>query len=76
MRQACLDLLGIGAVSAPMLAGELVKRGLVGTDQTIGAAYVLVRAAMAELVAQGRAQQWPDGYCWSISQKTPLEEYG
>jgi hypothetical protein len=74
VRQACLDLLGSGAVSAPVLAGELIKRQLVAKDQPVGHAYVLVRAALAELVAEGRAQAWPDGYCWSISARTPVDE--
>jgi hypothetical protein len=73
---AALDLLHHGGCSIPMLGGELVKRGLIGKEHSIGHAYRMAREALDGLAAAGRAQKWPDGYCYTLPESTPAEARG
>lgn len=73
-RLAAPELLNKGGCSVPMLGVELVKRKLVPTDHTIGSAYRIARETLDALAQEGKAQKWPDGYCYTLTDKSPIEE--
>ena len=72
-RDAALDLLNKGGCSIPMLAGELVKRKLVGKNQYVADAHDMARSALDALVAEGKCQKWPAGQCYTLPDKAPME---
>lgn len=69
IRQAAIDLLHKGGCSAPMLGGELVKRGLIPGTEPVATAFAKARQVLDAMVAEGTANKWPDGYCYTITEK-------
>lgn len=66
---AALDLLGLGGVSVAMLGGELLRRGLIANDATIGHAYAAARQVLDGMAERGTAQKWPCGTVYTIPAK-------
>lgn len=74
IRQAAIDLLNNGGVSVPMLGGAIISRRLLSPELPAGMAYVKAREVLDALAAEGLAQKWNSGDCYTLPKSTTFEK--